>query len=42
MTERDDKVLPATRALSIFIIPFLLVAFVVLFGYPDDTKRLFA
>ena len=42
MAERDDRVLPATRALSIVIIPFLLVAFVVLFIFPDDTKRLFA
>ncbi len=42
MPERDDRVLPATRALSIAIIPFLVVAFVVLFLYPDDTERLFA
>lgn len=42
MSARDDRVLPATRALSIAIIPFLLVAFVVLFGWPDDTRRLFA
>lgn len=40
--ERDGRVLPATRALSIAIIPFLVVAFVVLFVYPDDTGRLFA
>ncbi len=38
----DDRVLPATRALSIFIIPFLLVGFAVLFFWPEDTKRLFA
>jgi hypothetical protein len=39
-----DRVLPATRALSVFIIPFLLVAFVVLYFYPSakDTARLFA
>jgi hypothetical protein len=39
-----DRVLPATRVLSIVIIPFLLVAFVVLFFWPsaDDTARLFA
>lgn len=44
MTEsvRDDVVLPATRALSAFIVPFLVVAFVALYGFPDDTKRLFA
>ena len=34
--------LPATRALSAFIVPFLLAAFVVLYGYPDQTGRLFA
>jgi hypothetical protein len=39
-----DRVLPATRILSIAIIPFLLVAFVVLYFWPsaDDTPRLFA
>jgi hypothetical protein len=39
---RDDRILPATRALSIFIIPFLLVGFGVLFFWPSDTDRLFA
>ncbi|MGZ4545792.1 MAG: hypothetical protein ACXVXT_10390 [Blastococcus sp.] len=39
---RDDRVLPATRALSVFIIPFLVLAFVVLFFWPSDTGRLFA
>ncbi len=34
--------LPATRALSAAIVPFLLVAFVVLYLFPDDTDRLFA
>lgn len=34
--------LPATRALSAAIVPFLLAAFVVLYGFPHDTKRLFA
>jgi hypothetical protein len=38
----DDAVLPATRALSAFIVPFLVVAFVVLYGFPRDTDRLFA
>lgn len=39
-----DRVLGGTRALSIAIIPFLVVAFVVLFFRPsaDDTARLFA
>jgi len=39
---RDDVVLPATRALSAFIVPFLVVAFVVLYGFPGRTDRLFA
>jgi hypothetical protein len=39
---RDDAVLPATRALSACIVPFLVVAFVVLYGFPGDTDRLFA
>jgi hypothetical protein len=38
----EDRVLPATRALSIFIIPFLLAGFAVLFFWPGDTERLFA
>jgi hypothetical protein len=42
MAARDDAVLPATRALSAFIVPFLVVAFVVLYGFPGDTDRLFA
>ena len=39
-----DRVLPGTRVLSIVIIPFLLVAFVLLYFWPsaDDTARLFA
>jgi hypothetical protein len=43
-SERSDRVLPATRTLSVFIIPFLVLAFVVLFFWPsaDDTARLFA
>lgn len=39
---KDDAVLPATRALSAFIVPFLVVAFVVLYGFPGDTDRWFA
>jgi uncharacterized membrane protein len=39
---RDDVVLAATRALSAFIVPFLVVAFVVLYGFPRQTGRLFA
>jgi hypothetical protein len=39
---KDDAVLPATRALSAFIVPFLVVAFVVLYGLPKDTDKWFA
>jgi hypothetical protein len=39
---RDDRVLPLTRAVSAAIIPFLLLAFVVLYFWPGDTGRLFA
>ena len=40
----EDRVLPATRVLSVAIIPFLLVAFVVLYFFPSahDTANLFA
>lgn len=39
---RDDRVLVYTRVLSLVILPFLLVAFVLLYLFPGDTKRLFA
>jgi hypothetical protein len=41
---KDDRVLPATRILSVVIIPFLIVAFVVLYFFPSahDTAHLFA
>ena len=39
---RDDRVLTTTRALSAFIAPFLLVAFVLLYGFPGDTDRLWS
>ena len=38
----DDRVLPATRAVAFVIVPFLLVAFAVLYPVPGDTKHLFA
>jgi hypothetical protein len=41
-TERDDRVLAATRALSLFIAPFLVLGFGILYLFPDDTARLFA
>ena len=39
---RDDRVLPATRALAVVLVPILLTAFVILYGFPADTGRLFA
>ena len=38
----SDRVLPATRALAAVIVPFLVLAFIVLVPRPTDTKRLFA
>lgn len=39
---RDDRVLAYTRVLSLVVAPFLLVAFVLLYIFPGDTKQLFA
>lgn len=39
---RDDHVLRTTQVVSAVIIPFLVLAFVVLYGWPGDTARLFA
>lgn len=39
---RDDRVLAYTRVLSVVIVPFLLVAFVVLYLFPGNTQQLFA
>jgi hypothetical protein len=39
---RDDRVLPETRALGVFIVPFLLVAFPLLYFFPDDTGNWWA
>lgn len=38
---RDDRVLPETRALGAFIVPFLVAAFI-LYLFPDDTGNWFA
>lgn len=38
----DDRVLPVTRGVALAIVPFLLLAFVVLYFWPADTGRLFA
>ncbi len=39
---RDDRVLPETRLLSAIIVPFLVVAFGILYLLPDHTQELFA
>ena len=39
---RDDRVLGYTRGLSLFITPFLLVAFVILYLFPTRTDRLWS
>jgi hypothetical protein len=39
---RDDRVLPATRVLGAVIVPFLAVAFALLYLFPDDTRHWFA
>jgi hypothetical protein len=39
---RDDRVQLATRVLSAVIVPFLVLAFAVLYPWPGDTDRLFA
>ena len=39
---RDDRVLPETRALGMFIVPFLLVAFSLLYLFPNDTGNWWA
>jgi hypothetical protein len=39
---RDDRVLGYTRGLSAFIVPFLVVAFVILYLFPEHTPKLWA
>jgi hypothetical protein len=38
----DDRVLLSTRVLAAAIVPFLVLAFLVLVPWPTDTRRLFA
>lgn len=40
--ERDDRIYPVTRLVAVGIIPFLLVAFWVLYFDPDNTAKRFA
>jgi hypothetical protein len=39
---RDDRVFPGTRLLGAVIVPFLVVAFALLYFFPDDTRHWFA
>jgi hypothetical protein len=39
---RDDRVFRSTRVLGAAIVPFLLVAFALLYFFPDDTRHYFA
>jgi hypothetical protein len=39
---RDDRVFRCTRVLGAVIVPFLLVAFALLYFFPDDTRHSFA
>jgi hypothetical protein len=39
---RNDRILPETRWVSAIIVPFLAVAFGILYLFPDHTKELFA
>ena len=39
---RDDRVFRATRVLGAAIVPFLVVAFALLYCFPDDTRHWFA
>jgi hypothetical protein len=41
-TRRDDRVFAATRLLGAVIVPFLVVAFALLYFFPDDTRHWFA
>jgi len=37
-----DRVLPVTRVVAVIILPFLVAAVILLFGFPDRTGELFA
>ena len=39
---RDDRILPFTRGLSLFIVPFLVVAWVILYLFPGHTAQIWA
>ncbi len=39
---KDDLILPLTRIVAIVVIPFLWLAFLILFFFPDQTGERFA
>ena len=41
-SDTDDRILGSTRVVAVLIIPFLVVAFVILYLLPDMTDQLFA
>jgi hypothetical protein len=41
-TDKGNQILPETRWVAALVIPFLVVAFVILFIFPQETERLFA
>jgi hypothetical protein len=42
MINRDDRILPEARWVAALVIPFLVVAFLILYMLPQETERLFA
>jgi hypothetical protein len=40
--KKDDRILPITRWVAAFIVPFLIAAFIILYIFPDNTTELFA
>jgi hypothetical protein len=42
MINREDRILPEARWVAALVIPFLVVAFLILYMLPQETERLFA
>jgi hypothetical protein len=42
VSREDDRILPITRVAAAVIVPFLLLAFLILYFYPDESGRRFA
>jgi hypothetical protein len=41
-SKHDDRILPVTRIVSAIIVPFLVLAFLILYFYPDESGQRFA